>query len=637
MDTFRNLNEAQRKAVLTAEGPLLVVAGPGTGKTMTIVRRIEHLIDEGIRPENILAVTFTNRAAREMRERLEAPPGRRERRPFIGTVHSLGLRILSEALTFPFVVYNREDQRELLRRILKGGSGRGRTPVDRVAESISRIKNLIETPGDELRMIYERYNTALSENSALDFEDLILKPLDLLRDGDTLERFREEFKYILVDEYQDINPAQRQFFRLLSGSDGNICAVGDPDQAIYGFRGADVVNFLRFEDDFRGVRRITLTENYRSTATVLNASGSMIRNNIRRLEKEVVSVREDGVPITVISVPDEKSEGEIIVGEIERRIGGTSHYKLIRSGVREAPSGDAYGFSDFAVIFRTNAQAGAIEGVFMDSGIPCQVVGGTDPVGSRGLNCMLSWLRVIMCPWDDLALYRVAAMPPSGVNRGVLREAGAYARDKGVSLYEAMREGPVEGSEFVSMIDRLHGLKDTLPIDELLREIPDAGGLKKDRGEKAGGFLCFLNDLAAEYGELKPPSGIRRFMDELSIMTPADGFDPRAEAVTLMTMHMAKGLEFRVVFIAGVEGGLVPYTFKEVDMEEERRLFYVAMTRAKDELFILHARERFLYGQRLIQGPSPFLREIPQGFTKERIIPDRVKRRKEKDKQGGLF
>ncbi len=643
-DLLRNLNESQKEAATATEGPVLVVAGPGTGKTMTIVHRIAWLVEQGVEPGEILAVTFTNRAAREMRERVDAMLGGHVEDAFICTFHSLGIRILSECLTPSFAIYDRDDQIELLREILSDDelrsvtSSRGSTALQNIAEKISMIKNLDSDMDEVMQRVYDKYQAALARQGALDFDDLILKPLELLDDSGVLDRYRDMFRQIIVDEYQDINPVQYRLIRLLAGDSGNICAVGDPDQAIYAFRGADVSNFLNFGKDFRGARRITLDVNYRSTAMVLNASGCVIGHNSRRLEKELAPARERGTPVTVISVPDERAEGEVIVREIEEMIGGTSHYQMNHSR-GGADAGDSWGFSDFGVIYRTNAQAKAIEEAFIKSGIPCQIVGRTNMSRQKRVSQLLSWLKALINPNDDLNVRRAAE--GYGLSRQTLLEAGGYAEESGIALYEAIRilaeKGDRHAGGFVSSMKRLAGMKEKAPSDELLRAIIDETGIRESDGAGEESFR-YMEDLAAAYRDLEPPQGIVKLVHDMSMMTPADTFDPRAQAVTLMTIHMAKGLEFRAVFIAGCEDGLVPYTLRgnDTDIEEERRLFYVAMTRAMDELFLIHARRRFMYGQRLAQPPSPFIKEIPEEFIYRRIVPDREKKRP-RDPQMGLF
>ncbi|MBI5043255.1 MAG: UvrD-helicase domain-containing protein [Nitrospirae bacterium] len=560
---FEGLNESQKMAVAAAEGPVLIVAGPGTGKTLTIVRRIAYLIQQGVKPETILAVTFTNRSAREMKERADALLGNNSGNIFIGTFHLLGLKIIKDALSDNFVLYNRDEQISLIKPLLKDTNIKPQEAIER----ISKVKNFLEDANDEIGKIYENYQSALIEKSALDFDDLILKPIEMLSNlhSNIPSKYKNRFNYIMVDEYQDINPAQYRLLRLLTPDTGNLCVIGDSDQAIYAFRGADMENFLDFEKDFKDTKRITLTENYRSTGIIVSASGAMIKNNLKRIDKKLHPIKERGTAITIISAPDDKAEGEIIVNEIEKRIGGTSHYQLYSSDLNKGektPTADSYAFSDFAVIYRTNAQARAIENAFLASGVPYQVIGRGISKQSREIEDTILYMKSVITPVGDISAHEQASL-------------------------------------------------------------------------------------------------------EEKLLTPSDIFDPRAEAVTLLTLHMAKGLEYRVVFIAGVEKGMIPYAIKkdnvdpvrssyikrecdlhgdlpvtekaskEVDIEEERRLFYVGMTRAREKLFLIRARNRFLYGQRLTPEPSPFIREIPESLIESRFVPDRIKTKKEK--QMGLF
>jgi ATP-dependent DNA helicase UvrD/PcrA len=524
------LNESQRKAVTITDGPLLIVAGPGTGKTLTIVRRTAWLISRGAKPESILAVTFTSRAAREMKERAEALLGNDAAKIFIGTLHLLGLKIIREASSNDFTLYSRQEQIGLMKTLSKKTDARARDLVER----ISRIKNCIDPLDEESKGLFDVYEAALKNNQAVDFDDLIRTPIDIL-ERNSPAPFIHKFSHIMIDEYQDINPAQYRLLRLLSQKSESICAIGDSDQAIYGFRGADSGSFLSFSSDFKNAATVILTENYRSSAAILAASNSVIKNNQKRIEKSIIPTLEQGSRINVFSLPDERTEGEFIVREIEARIGGTSHYQMSHAGRERDSSSGAYSFSDFSVLYRTNAQAKAIEEAFLASGIPYQVVG---------------------------------------------------------------RKSSLQSKEREETIAYLHSLAD-----------PDGPGTA-------------------------PPKA-----NEAKLLTPADFFDPRANAVTLTTMHTAKGLEFRVVFMAGLEDGLVPFTItkSDADIEEERRLFYVGMTRAKEELCLLHTRSRFLYGRRFSPPPSPFLGELPDALKENIVVPDKVKKKKEPDKQMGLF
>ncbi|HTG00732.1 MAG TPA: UvrD-helicase domain-containing protein [Nitrospirota bacterium] len=536
-DAYSELNDAQRSAAGALQGPVLVVAGPGTGKTLTIVSRIARLIQNGVSPQSILAVTFTNRAAREMHERVTRRLGEAARGIFIGTFHLLGLRILRDRLSGEFTLLGRDEQLDLLQGMLKGTRKEAQQAGDRIARRKSSL-DAEECSGScprEFDDVYEAYQAALQQRNAVDFDDLIAIPIRLLEQDDDFARsYRARYQHIIVDEYQDINPAQYRLLRLLLNESGSLCAVGDADQAIYAFRGADPGNFLAFEQDFPRTRRVTLTHNYRSTGTILQAVHGVISRNPKRIEKQLTAVRERGERVAVHSLPDDRSEAETIIREIETRMGGTSHDQIRRNAAARDRGACSYRFSDFAVIFRTNAQARTLEEAFRASGIPYQLIGRAGRAQSREIEETTAFLRSIL--------------------RG-------------------------EGSP--------------------------------DPHEAA--------DLEAR------------------LLSPADRFDPRAEAVALMTMHMAKGLEFRVVFVAGCEDGLVPCTIMKdcTDVEEERRLFYVAMTRARDELLLLHARSRFLYGKRLVQQPAPFLADIPDSLTEQHMQQER--KAAQKDRQMGLF
>jgi superfamily I DNA/RNA helicase len=528
---FDGLNESQREAAVI-DGPLLIVAGPGTGKTLTIVRRIAYLMHQGVPPEEILAVTFTNRAAREMRVRTAAMLGSDAAKIFIGTFHLLGLRLIKDNRADDFVIYSRDEQVELLKALMKDSTKK----AQQAAERISRVKNFLKDADRKIQETYEAYQAALKRQDALDFDDLIRIPIEMLQNSGIAQKYRDRFKHIIVDEYQDINPAQYRLLRQLAGSSENVCAVGDADQAIYAFRGADLENFLNFEKDFLGAARITLSENYRSSGILVNAADSLIKHNERRIDKKLVPTREQGVPVAVVSVPDEHAEGAAIIQEIEERIGGTSHYQMTRNSSGRGDSECSFRFSDFAVIFRTHAQAKALEETFAASGIPYQMIGRRSSAQAKEIEETLAYLQSLIHPDDTTGSGRIDAQ-------------------------------------------------------------------------------------------------------EAKLLTAADFFDPRADAVTLMTLHMAKGLEFPIVFITGCEDGLIPCTVMKdgVDIEEERRLFYVGMTRAKDGLYLIHARNRFLYGRRLAPSPSPFIGEISTEFISSMSVQDRVKKQKEPDRQLGLF
>ncbi len=553
-DTLEGLNQAQREAVLTTDRHTLVVAGPGTGKTLTIVRRIAHLIGRGASPVDILAVTFTNRAAREMRERVSALLGAEARGAFIGTFHLLGLRILRDS-GMAFSVCAREDQIRVLQSLMGCTTKAARD----MAESISRAKNLVEPAYGETVAVMDTYQEALKEGGLWDFDDLISLPAELIREG----RAAYGFSHIVVDEYQDISPGQYQLLRCLVSGSTKVCAVGDSDQAVYGFRGADLRNFLDFRHDFPDAATIVLKENYRSTQVIVDAAGAVIRNNRQRIEKDLSAVGEHGRPVTLVSVPDERTEAEFVVREIEARLGGTSHYRLAGLPDPVDFSESTYSFSDFAVLFRTNGQAKAFRDAFSTWGIPCQLVGEKAPLRRKELI-------------DDL---------------------------------KAQRHALTHGLDLEGIIGRIN-----------------------EEADPTGADYALLANFAAAYSGLPVGEALAYIIDELSILGTADAFDPRADSVALMTMHMAKGLEFKVVFLAGAEVGLIPFTLghEDADPEEERRLFYVAMTRAKEELFVVHAKKRFLYGRRLpgLADALP-LRDTCRGSSRQAPSWTKPRRRKE--------
>ncbi len=568
-DILDGLNESQKQAVVSTDTHLLVVAGPGTGKTLTIVRRIAHLLQQGVSSDQIIALTFTNRAARQMRERIESYSGIAVKSTFIGTFHHLGLRLMRENLDEEFTVCTREDQLTILKSIA-GSAAKAQASL----EKISRVKNRMEEPDMEDRYLYSAYETALRRERWRDFDDLISIPVELFKANRVKGLFSNARTFIIVDEYQDISPAQYNLLRCMVGAHplSMLCAVGDSDQAIYGFRGADIQNFLAFGNDFSDAATVVLSENYRSTKTVLSAADRLIKNNARRVTKELHARREQGKPIAMLAVHDQRAEAEYIVQEIEHRVGGTSHFRLAgNKGPRDFAE-TSYGFSDFGVLFRTNAQAGALREAFEEWGIPCQLVG----------------------------------------------ERHASSRKL--------------------LVEKLRAQMDALPesdgLAELLKTAADEAGVSlSDRG--------LLETVAAAYQYLPVREALVGMINELALLTSADAYDPRADAVTLMSLHMAKGLEFKVVFIVGCEEGLIPLMSVnagkgEPDIEEERRLFYVGMTRAEDELYLLHARERFLYGRRLTRTPSRFLSEIPEGLVRSEILQQKRKKTKPPS-QPGLF
>lgn len=566
IDVLDGLNEAQKKAVLATDRHTLIVAGPGTGKTLTIVRRIARLIRQGVSPERICAVTFTNRAAREMRERVVALIGSPSDSMFIGTFHLLGLKIMRENGMEP-TICTRDEQAGLLELVMGASAKTAR----QAAERISRLKNLAEKPDGEIGQIAQAYQAALRQRGLCDFDDLIGIPVDLLGSGPATCPYREAVEHIIVDEYQDISPVQYRLLRHMLRDTARMCAVGDSDQAIYGFRGADMGNFLSFREDFPDAATIVLSENYRSTRVITEAARAVIGNNSQRIDKDLRANQGEGKAITVLLAADEKAEAQAVAREIEARMGGTSHYRLagMKTPVDFAES--TCSFSDFAVLFRTNAQARAFGDALSAWGIPYQVAG---EKGYSGMKTLIGRL----------------------------------------------------GSERENIRDGIDGFD----LRGFLNALEEETGL-------TGSDKALFRNLTAVYSRLPAREALTAIIDELTVFSAADAFDPRADAVALMTLHAAKGLEFKVVFLTGAEEGLIPFTFggEDADIEEERRLFYVGMTRAKEELLLLRAKSRFLYGQRLAGTPSPFLSEIPDHLIRIKDLGD--KKRKKGGGQMALF
>ncbi len=565
---LQDLNDSQIEAVTHMEGPLLVVAGPGTGKTLTIARRIAYILGKGIKPEEILAITFTNRAAREMKERTELFAGDVSKGIFIGTFHAFGMDLIRCLSDKQYKLIGRDQQIEILKNI----SGCNEKDAQKTLDNISRTKNLYDKKAMEGNEILRQYQHVLYEMDAIDIDDLILIPIELLNHIEKARPVAGRLRYIMIDEYQDINPCQYMLIKCLSLFTPNICAVGDSDQAIYAFRGADVENFLNFDKDFPGTKKVILKENYRSARVIVNACQSLIKNNRKRIEKEILArTDQDGLPIKIIATTDDKAEAAAIVKEVEKRMGALSHYKLMNIRESYDYQGGTYRFSDFAVLYRTNSQVHAIKEAFIEAGIPFKVIG------------------------DE--------------RYGKLKE----------------------------IRDRIKAYLDSKQTDLTLQEVlDDAFGTAEEDDIKA-----IKNQLIHAYKDITVEEALQKIILELLLFNSSDTYDPKADTITLMTLHMSKGLELKVVFIAGVEDGHIPYGTawsgnKEMDIEEERRLFYVGMTRAKEELFITYSLNRSSFSGQKRSMPSPFIKEIPSEYAERMDLSIKDKARK-KPRQQRLF
>ncbi len=653
------LNPQQREAVEHFEGPLLVLAGAGSGKTRVLTSRICHLIHEhGVAPERILAVTFTNKAAGEMRERVARMLGEEPRGMWVGTFHSVGARLLrrhADRLGWDrtFSIYDAEQSLILVKSVQDAvGLDPKRWSPKAIRAEISAAKNRLvggerfarDTDGSfdiflrNVAKVFPEYEKALARQNAFDFDDLLMKPVELLETHpDLLARYQERFAFVLVDEYQDTNRAQFRFVELLAREHRNLMVVGDPDQSIYAWRGADIRNILDFETAFPGARVVPLEENYRSTSTILDAANAVIVENPDRPEKTLRTTRGPGERITLLEAFDETDEARWIVEEIEAR-------------VRNEP---ARSYADCAVLYRTNAQARALEDQFRRAGVPYQVVGGVRFYERREIQDVLAYLRLISNPRDDTAFDRIVNVPRRGIGLTTQERLAAWAAEQGLSRLEAaqraheipgVRSSTADALErFAAFIQRMGARASQVTIGDLLEELideldlvrhlHDEGPEGEDRARNVAELVAGALDFDASLvegvdQEVDTFTELDLFLQQVALVADVDRLDPGAEAVTLMTLHNAKGLEFPLVFIAGLEEGLFPLgrAYDEAEtLAEERRLFYVGITRAEDKLALTWARQRRRAGDFAHNRLSSFVASIPDGLL-ERRETDRVRR-----------
>nr|WP_141262825.1 DNA helicase PcrA [Moorella sp. E308F] len=630
-DFMALLNKPQQEAVKHRGAPLLVLAGAGSGKTRVLTYRVASLIQEGVAPENILAVTFTNKAAQEMKERLEGLVGNAARRLQVSTFHSACVRILRRdahllGYRSNFTIYDTDDQQALIREVLKElNLDEKKFPPRSVAHVISNAKNSLQTPEQYLGWsatvkeqqqgtIYRRYQERLKAANAMDFDDLIMQTVALWQNNPLILRYyQQRWQHILVDEYQDTNHAQYVLVRLLAGKGENLCVVGDPDQGIYGWRGADIGNILAFEEDFPNARVILLEENYRSTQPILKAANAVIQHNVGRKEKRLWTRRREGELLHLYSAADERDEGNYIAAEIYRR-----------------HSQESRPFSDFAVLYRTHAQSRALEEAFLQAGIPYEIVGGLKFYQRKEIKDILAYLRVIANPDDATSLLRIINVPRRGIGETSLARLEAFAASRALSLYRALQQLenipgiPAKGrqalQEMITLLDNLRQQQENLTITAMvtaiLRETGYQAELEAEKTPEAQARLENLKEFLTvtrnyDQGSEKPE--LADFLAQVALVAESDTYSG-GNAVVFMTMHTAKGLEFPVVFLAGLEEGVFPH-FRSLEdpeeMEEERRLCYVGMTRAKEVLYLTHAWTRNLYGNTMSNPPSRFLAEIP--------------------------
>ena len=641
---LQSLNPAQREAVMHVHGPLLVLAGAGSGKTRVLTTRIASLIEQhGVPPERIFAVTFTNKAAGEMKERIGRLLERDPAGLWIGTFHSLSARLLrreADLLGFSrqFTIYDQDDSVSLVRRLMEQRGHSTKTFTPRAVQSvISSAKNRMQAPEalaasagfDRLAAaaadVYGALGPALKAANAMDFDDLLLHPLTLFRDHpDRLERYRDRFQFILVDEFQDTNRAQYELIRLL-GAHGNVCAVGDDDQSIYGWRGADVRNMREFQRDFPGTKLVRLEENYRSTQAVLDAANGVIAENAGRIGKTLRTRRQGGGSLTLLAAADERDEAEWVVRELERR-----------------RAAGEWALEEMAVLYRTNAQSRAFEEAFRRAGVPYRLIGATSFYERREVKDLLAYLRLVANPADDEAFLRAVSVPKRGLGEtsiALLLEAGAQWRRPlletarladGIADLRPNARAAFRG--FAGLIDRIAASAATGTPAEILEEVIRvteyeshllAEGLEgQERWENVRELLASAANWS-EVVEAADDEGtpLERFLAEAALVSANDRITGQDQGVTLMTLHTAKGLEWPVVVLAGLEDGLFPLA-RAADqpegVEEERRLCYVGLTRAKDKLYVTWARARRRGGELRPGAPSRFLRALPPAILDER-------------------
>jgi DNA helicase II / ATP-dependent DNA helicase PcrA len=638
---LEGLNEAQREAVLATEGPLLVVAGAGSGKTRVLTHRVAHLIAAcGVKPNEILAITFTNKAAGEMKSRLEGLLGGVARAIWILTFHAACGRILrreAERLGYRsnFTIYDQADQVRLTKACLEELERDPKRFVPRgIHAQISNAKNQLVGPDEYMARVssfydqtvaevYQLYQRRLHASNAVDFDDLIMLTVEVLeRFPEAGARWRKAFRYILVDEYQDTNHAQYRLLQLLAADHRNVCAVGDPDQSVYSFRGADIRNVLEFEHDFPGARRIVLEQNYRSTNTILRAANGVIANNRERKEKNLWSELGDGEPVRVLEVEDEHAEARFVAAEVAQ---------LMEEG---------FSGREVAVFYRTNAQSRVLEDVLVRQGVPYQVIGGPRFYERAEVKDLVAYLQVIDNPADAVSLLRIANRPRRGIGDTTLTRLQIWAEANGTTLHEALGSAEPAGvggaslkavAALRTLLQSLQAQSQELPLAELVQRVLEQSGyldaLEAERTIEARGRIENLQELvgvAQEYVEQAEEPSLSAFLQEISLVSDQDTIQEEQSLVTLMTLHNAKGLEFGAVFLIGMEEGIFPHarSIEEQGIEEERRLAYVGMTRAKERLTLTHASSRSLWGSRAHNLPSRFLDELPQSeVVRERLRP----------------
>lgn len=638
VDCTYGLNPQQAEAVINTEGPMLIMAGAGSGKTKVLTCRVANLLQKGVRPYRILAITFTNKAAAEMRERVNNMSGPAAKDVWLFTFHAFCARFLRmEIDKLPgyggnFAIYDTADSQNLIKQILKEMNlDDKRFQPSGILSRISNAKNALQDAAAFARQagdfyeqkvadIYSRYEQKLQLNNALDFDDLLMLSIKLLQENkEVREKYQDRFDYLLVDEYQDTNHAQYLLTKFLAAKHRNICVVGDADQSIYGWRGADIQNILDFEKDYPDAKVIKLEQNYRSTQIILDAANAVIENNTGRKPKNLWTENKSGADIIYFQAVDERDEARFVIEQLQN-LQRTENKKL----------------GDMAILYRTNTQSRIFEEMLIKSGISYNMVGGLKFYERKEIKDIIAYLRVIFNPADSLSLLRIINVPKRGIGDASLSKIQAYAAANNVSLFEAVSNAAaIDGlsSRFVSKLDDLAGiifelmnLANEAPVEDLIdRVLRDTGYLEElenERTPQAQSRIDNLHELisvAQEFAASEEENNLENFLAHVALVSDIDDTELGEDAITLMTLHSSKGLEFPVVFLVGMEEGLFPHArtlMDETEIEEERRLCYVGITRAKEKLFLSSTKMRTIYGNTVTYPPSRFLQEIPARLVK---------------------
>ena len=652
MSILDRLNDRQREAASKIEGALLILAGAGSGKTRTITYRIAHMIQEiGISPYSILAVTFTNKAAKEMKERVEDLIGEDAKKTMISTFHSFGLRLLriyGDRLGYGanFTIYDTDDQKRVVKGILKELVVKDKNLTEGIIVSkISKLKEE-ETPIEEyeksegnynqnakiIAEVYRRYNIVLKSNNGMDFSDILVNTKKILEIPDVLNKIQEKFRYIMVDEYQDTNNIQYNIINKIAKKYGNICVVGDENQSIYGFRGANIQNILDFEKDYPDAAVVKLEENYRSTSVILDAANAVIKNNTSARDKKLWTKKTNGEKIKVLSCIDGREEVSLIINEI------------LKGKVQEGKK-----YRDFTILYRMNAQSRLFEEGFLRNNIPYKVFGGMQFYQRAEIKDVIAYLSVINNTQDSLNLTRILNVPKRKIGDKSLEKINDFAKENGISVYEALGKSQeittltanmrIVLSEFYDMMEYFREISESETVSELFKTL-----VKKIRyydyldstyedAESRRENIEELKNSITEMEKVVETMTLREYLENVSLVSATDNLEDERDYVKLMTIHNSKGLEFPNVFIAGMEDEIFPgqrAIFEPKELEEERRLCYVAITRAEDRLYISYAANRFMYGQESFRTPSKFIEEIPENLLERNTKVLEIKREKPK-------